>query len=174
MLVPVEVVKKACLKPGRGSRSRLQYRSWAATCQRTIYLSPIHIQRTGRQLSLLFVCIFRREEADLPRDGDPGEGKTKQSEAQLEQVPTPVRELTARFFRRKCRRSGHVGCVWSWDLLFSVGEKSLAHCESAVAGVGSTFTIRQSQSRPHGHGCRALRVASLPDRSKGWDRMEQR
>lgn len=57
---------------------------------------------------------------------------------------------------------------------YSVLEKSLAHCESAVAGVGSKFTIRQSQSRPHGHGCRALRVASLPDRSKGWDRMEQR
>lgn len=156
--MPVEVVKKACLKPGRGSRSRLQYRSWAATCQRTVYLSTIyHVPAASSRFSSSVSFggkkpIFHEIVTQVKARLNSPKPSLNKYQAQFASLPPDSFGFL---------RAGGAGMTGGFDrgTRYSVLEKRLAHCESAAAGVGST--IRPS----HGHGCRALRDASLPDRN---------
>lgn len=107
----MDVVKKACLKPGSGSRSRLQYLCWAERRQwRQEIFSE---QRTSFELLFLFVRVFGLENALLPRNSKPGKGKAEETEAELEGDPGQVRQLTAGLLRRAIRRRRHR--QWSWS-----------------------------------------------------------
>lgn len=53
-----------------------------------LIMFTVRVHRTVSQLLLLFICVFRLEDAILPRNRDPRERETKESKAQLEDEPS--------------------------------------------------------------------------------------